>query len=111
MQPTPRKKATPINRYSLDKPDCQLSLPADPTSPIRVSSFQGAESTSRTHFSNFPRLFLHPGISMSGKGLNRSRGDRVGSGEPKEPLSLTPREVAERPSWLPRAIHDFLAPT
>ncbi|PKI45029.1 hypothetical protein CRG98_034578 [Punica granatum] len=49
--------------------------------------------------------------SMSGKGLNWNRGDCVGSGKPKEPLGLTPREVAESPSWLLRAIHGFLAPT
>ncbi|PKI74107.1 hypothetical protein CRG98_005486 [Punica granatum] len=34
------EKATPINRYSPDKPDCQSGLPVDPTAPIRVCSFQ-----------------------------------------------------------------------
>ncbi|PKI63385.1 hypothetical protein CRG98_016213 [Punica granatum] len=48
---------------------------------------------------------------MSGNSLNRSRGDLVGSGKPKEPLSLTPREVAESPSWLPRAMDGLLSPT
>ncbi|PKI70476.1 hypothetical protein CRG98_009146 [Punica granatum] len=47
---------------------------------------------------------------MSGNSLNRSRGDLVGSGKPKEPLGLTPREVAESPSWLPRAIDGPLSP-
>ncbi|PKI64262.1 hypothetical protein CRG98_015347 [Punica granatum] len=41
---------------------------------------------------------------MSRNSLNRSRGDLVGSGKSKEPLGLTPREVAESPSWLPRAM-------
>ncbi|PKI51224.1 hypothetical protein CRG98_028372 [Punica granatum] len=49
--------------------------------------------------------------SMSGNSLNRSRGDLVGSGKPKEPLGLTPREVAESPSWLPRAMDGLLSPT
>ncbi|PKI38550.1 hypothetical protein CRG98_041059 [Punica granatum] len=30
---------------------------------------------------------------MSGNSLNQSRGDIVGSGEPREPLGLAPREV------------------
>ncbi|PKI64645.1 hypothetical protein CRG98_014961 [Punica granatum] len=49
--------ATPINRNSPDKPDCQS------------------------------------GASMSRNSLDRSRGDLVGSGKPKEPLGLTPREA------------------
>ncbi|PKI65589.1 hypothetical protein CRG98_014089 [Punica granatum] len=45
------------------------------------------------------------------RSLNRSRGDLVGSSKPKEPLGLTPREVAESPSWLPRATDGLLSPT
>ncbi|PKI64022.1 hypothetical protein CRG98_015554 [Punica granatum] len=45
------------------------------------------------------------------QGFNRSRGDSVGSGESKEPLVLTPREVAESPSSLPQAIHGFFVLT
>ncbi|PKI70550.1 hypothetical protein CRG98_009055 [Punica granatum] len=48
---------------------------------------------------------------MSGNNLNRSRGDIVGSGKPKEPLGLTPREVAESPSWLLRAMDGLLSLT
>ncbi|PKI76307.1 hypothetical protein CRG98_003313 [Punica granatum] len=39
-QPALREKATPINRYSPNKPDCQSGPPVDPTAPIRVCSFQ-----------------------------------------------------------------------
>ncbi|PKI56809.1 hypothetical protein CRG98_022767 [Punica granatum] len=49
--------------------------------------------------------------SMSGNSLNQSQGDLVGSGKPKEPLGLTPREVAESPSWLPRAMDGLISPT
>ncbi|PKI71970.1 hypothetical protein CRG98_007653 [Punica granatum] len=34
-QLAPHEKATLINRYSPDKPDCQSGLPVDPTAPIR----------------------------------------------------------------------------
>ncbi|PKI40720.1 hypothetical protein CRG98_038901 [Punica granatum] len=36
-QPALHEKATPINRYSPDKLDCQSGLPVDPTAPIRIS--------------------------------------------------------------------------
>ncbi|PKI49042.1 hypothetical protein CRG98_030565 [Punica granatum] len=48
---------------------------------------------------------------MSGNSLNRRRGDIVVSSKPKEPLGLTPREVSESPSWLPRAMDGLLSPT
>ncbi|PKI61892.1 hypothetical protein CRG98_017721 [Punica granatum] len=44
-QPALAEKATPINRYSPNKPDCQSGLPVDPTAPIRVCSFQPSLST------------------------------------------------------------------
>ncbi|PKI37273.1 hypothetical protein CRG98_042336 [Punica granatum] len=56
-------------------------------------------------------VFIVYSASMSGNSLNRSRGDIVVSSKPKEPLGLTPREVAESPSWLPRAMNGLLSPT
>ncbi|PKI60963.1 hypothetical protein CRG98_018639 [Punica granatum] len=49
--------------------------------------------------------------SMSGNSLNWSREDIVGSGKPKEPIGLTPREVVESQSWHPRAMDGLLSPT
>ncbi|PKI65587.1 hypothetical protein CRG98_014087 [Punica granatum] len=56
-------------------------------------------------------VFILYSVSMSGNSLNRSREDLVGWSKPKEPLGLTPREVAESPSWLPRATDGLLSPT
>ncbi|PKI48576.1 hypothetical protein CRG98_030995 [Punica granatum] len=101
-----REKATQIDRCCLDKSDCQSGLPVDSTAPTWVCSFQGAESTSQTHFFDFPRLFPHPGARLELKSRRP-----CWLGKPKEPLSLTLREVAESPSWLPRAMDDLLSPT
>ncbi|PKI59455.1 hypothetical protein CRG98_020145 [Punica granatum] len=109
----------PARKFHPDQPvqPRQAGLPvgsaADPTSLIRVCSFQGGRTDFPSPFSGFPRLYPHPGASasMSGNSLNQSRGDIVVSSKPKEPLGLTPREVAESPSWLPRAMDGLLSPT
>ncbi|PKI62216.1 hypothetical protein CRG98_017398 [Punica granatum] len=76
-------------------------------------------SMTDSHASLYFYVFLHRimhvftvySASMSGNSLNRSRGDIVGSGKPKKPLGLTPREVAESPSWLSRVMDGLLSPT